>query len=322
VRGIAADQDRPLSRRLVNNARYPDGPDHAAPGTPLVWPGSFVFGYPAQNPIDARAPGPLSVAGPYWAHNGSFLVFRRLRQDVARFAEFLRVAAAKHGLEPDALGALLLGRWRSGAPIVRTTPEGGQSPGKDNPELGADVDANNDFDYTNDLPEPVFRDGHAATLYRRPRIDPLGLVCPNSSHIRKVNPRAGYTEQGGLEDTLTRRILRRGIPYGPKLDDPLRASEHERNLDRGLHFLCYQTSIVDQFEFLTRMWLNSPSAPRGGGVDLVVGQSPGRPRTSYVHVGSAPPIRLETSERFVIPTGGEYLFVPSVYGLGKLAEPD
>src|SRR6266508_1895089 len=138
VRGWSADPEQPLSRRLINNSRLPDGPDYAAPGTPLVWPGSFVFGYPAQNPIDARAPGPMSVAGPYWAHNGSFLVFRRLRQDVVRFAEFLRVAAAKHGLEPDALGALLIGRWRSGAPIVRTTPEGGQPPGKDNRHLGAD----------------------------------------------------------------------------------------------------------------------------------------------------------------------------------------
>jgi len=322
VRGWSADPEQPLSRRLINNSRLPDGPDYAAPGTPLVWPGSFVFGYPAQNPIDARAPGPMSVAGPYWAHNGSFLVFRRLRQDVVRFAEFLRVAAAKHGLEPDALGALLIGRWRSGAPIVRTTPEGGQPPGKDNRHLGADADANNDFDFTNELPEPVFRDGHSATLHRRARVDPLGLVCPNSAHIRKVNPRAGYTEQGGLEDTLTRRILRRGIPYGPKLDDPLRADKQERDTDRGLHFLCYQTSIVDQFEFLTRMWLNSPSAPRGGGMDLLVGQRPGGPRSCYLQVGSAPPIRLETSERFVIPTGGEYLFVPSIYGLGKLADPD
>src|SRR6266540_6504126 len=71
VRGWSADPEQPLSRRLVNNSRLPDGPDYAAPGTPLVWPGSFVFGYPAQNPIDARAPGPMSVAGPYWAHNGS-----------------------------------------------------------------------------------------------------------------------------------------------------------------------------------------------------------------------------------------------------------
>src|SRR6266511_956996 len=184
VRGWSADPEQPLSRRLINNSRLPDGPDYAAPGTPLVWPGSF-------------------------------LVFRRLRQDVVRFAEFLRVAAAKHGLEPDALGALLIGRWRSGAPIVRTTPEGGQPPGKDNRHLGADADANNDFDFTNELPEPVFRDGHSATLHRRARVDPLGLVCPNSAHIRKVNPRAGKTGRGGLENPLTRGILRRGIPCGP-----------------------------------------------------------------------------------------------------------
>jgi len=318
VRGFANRPRVPLAARLVRNGATPDGPELAAPGTPLIWPGSFVFGYPAQNPVDARLPGRMVSAGPSWARDGSLLVFRRLRQDVVRFAEFVAVTARELGMDPEAFAALLVGRWRSGAPVVRTSPPGMNPPGVDDPQLGSDPDANNDFDFTNVLPEPEFADGHTAKRYEKARVDPLGLVCPNSAHIRKVNPRAGYTEQGGLEDTLTRRLLRRGIPYGPRLVDPLAADDYERRQDRGLHFLCYQTSIVDQFEFVTRHWLNSPAAPRGGGVDVLVGQGH---RSCYLPSLSGVPVTVSTSERFVIPTGGEYLFVPSVDGLRELTAP-
>ena len=62
---------RYLTPRQHRNRMPQDWPEFAAPGTPLIWPGSFVFGYPAQNPLDARAPGPTATAGPPWADNGS-----------------------------------------------------------------------------------------------------------------------------------------------------------------------------------------------------------------------------------------------------------
>ena len=63
-------------------------------------PGEFVFGYPGQDPNakDITMAGPNSLteggphgapAGPVWAKDGAYLVIRRLRQDVAKFRQFL-----------------------------------------------------------------------------------------------------------------------------------------------------------------------------------------------------------------------------------------
>ena len=43
---------------------------------------------------------------------------------------------------------------------------------------------------------------------------------------------------------------------------------------RGLHFLAYQTSIDDQFEFVTGAWVNNPDfLQSGAGHDPIIGQS-------------------------------------------------
>jgi Dyp-type peroxidase family len=266
-----------------------------------------VFGYPAQNPNDPVRAGVPVDAGPAWADDGSFLVFRRLNQDYAAFWAFLADEATRLGMTPEAVGALVVGRWRSGAPVIRTARSRPAGPGRDDPDLGRDREASNDFDFSG---APAR--GHA---YENGQ-DPLGLACPASAHIRKVNPRAGYTDQGGQEDTLTRLILRRGIPFGPLFVDAPRQ-------ERGLHFLCYQTSIVDQFEFLTRVWSNSPVAPRGGGIDLAVGQHEDPSRTAFLARpgGARATVPVTAGLPFVVATGGEYLFAPSKDGLRHIAGP-
>src|SRR5205085_11081160 len=69
------------------------------------------------------------------------------------------------------------------------------------------------------------------------------------------------------DDTQTHRVLRRGIPFGEASDStpgrPRRDARDNRptskSLDqgRGLLFLAYQTSIVDQFEFIIQKWVNN-----------------------------------------------------------------
>lgn len=306
--GFRDDVSQPAVRGLPSTHRdrtvvtptSPDGPEYSAPGAPLIWPGSFVFGYPAQSPNDPVREGFPADGGPAWATDGSYLVFRRLRQNYEGFWNFLAAEAGQIGMAAEALGALVVGRWKSGAPVVRTAHGGPAGPGRDDPELGRDRFRSNDFE---------FGDADGADN------DPLGLACPASAHIRKVNPRAGYTDQGGQEDTLTRRILRRGIPFGPLYPD---APDEER----GLHFLCYQTSITHQFEFLSRTWSNSPAAPRDGGTDLLVGQVPQpRPRTAFLQRpgGASATIPVSAGLPFVYPTGGEYLFAPSIDGLRHIA---
>jgi hypothetical protein len=94
------------------------------PGQSLVWPGEFVLGNPASGP-DPRLPGPVSTAGPSWTRNGSFLVYRKLYQDVALFWKSiasLRTSVGGDAVFADdtALAARLVGRWPSGAPVSRT----------------------------------------------------------------------------------------------------------------------------------------------------------------------------------------------------------
>jgi deferrochelatase/peroxidase EfeB len=82
----------------------------------------------------------------------------------------------------------------------------------------------------------------------------VGYLCPRFAHVRKVNP---PTNQGGaFHQTLTFQVLRRGITWG----DPFPQEEgvaDPANWQRGLLFLCYQTSIRRQFEVLN----NNPGGP-------------------------------------------------------------
>ena len=113
-------------------------------------------------------------------------------------------------------------------------------------------------------------------------------------------------------------MLRRGIPYGP----PYRDGEEDQ-ADRGLLFLSYQTSIAAQFQILNKLWMNNPSAPErdAEGHDLLVGQAPeGTPRFGSVRDFADKEIaRVQTLARWVIPTGGAFLFSPSLSFFRSLA---
>jgi deferrochelatase/peroxidase EfeB len=124
---------------------------------------------------------------------------------------------------------------------------------------------------------------------------------------------------GATRAGLDRRILRHGITYGRGVLE----SGAEPDDDRGLLFLSYQVSISRQFEFLNNRWMNSPVNPRSpSGHDLIVGQN-GAPKQNRVRTatvfGKDLAVGTVTTERdFVIPTGGEYFFSPSVSALREV----
>jgi Dyp-type peroxidase family len=283
----------------------PGTPEFAAPGKPLVWPGQFVFGYQTQDGALQRSPGP-PIDVPAWARNGSLLVFRRLYQDVQAFRDFIARESAQTGITPRALGAKLVGRWASGAsPVAYPANDPG-------PTVGDDGQLNNSFQYALAYGPIKLNNG---VVVPKANDDLFGQNCPFAAHLRKVNPRDGATDEQSSAKTLTHRILRRGIAYGESFDvgDPA--------ADRGLLFVCYQTSIVRQFEFLATNWMNRPDRPQSGGYDMIVGQnaSSGRQRFADVADASGNNQRVTSLVDFVIPTGGAYLFAPSISFLKSLA---
>jgi Dyp-type peroxidase family len=260
-------------------------------GLDLVWPGEFVFGanYPKQHPDNAREAGPPSLditTAPAWAEDGSFLVFRRLKQNVGAFHTFLHDEAKKLGITPDLFGAKCVGRWASGAPILRAHQ-------KDNVKWAEDDSKNNDFMFTEDR---------------------TGEVCPFAAHIRKVYPRGDVKES----EVQKHRLLRRGIPYGePSLSSPTAPVPDTEDANRGLLFLAYQTSIENQFEFLQ----DQANDPKGTKPDPIIGQHTEqrtRKRQFIVTLGKQKTVTIEKD--WVIPTGGGYFFTPSIKTLQMLVE--
>lgn len=284
-------------------------------GAPIAT-GEFLIGYPDQDghvsgsatpagppPQSGQAgyPGPGTPGGPAmpeWTRNGSFAVYRRLRQDVAGFRNFVTQSAATIGLSPDQVGAKLVGRWPSGAPLERTAGIAAtgdpsvQDPSAADPSV-LDDERVNDFDYSS---------------------DPDGTATPLAAHIRKAWPRD--SAPGGTTETSRHRMLRRGIPYGPDFvaGEPAYGPTVPDTQDRGLLFVCFQSSIARSFEFVQASWANTVDFPKpASGQDPIISQNSSTPGLSI------PPNPHVATARWVVTTGGDYFFAPPLSGLRILS---
>ena len=113
-----------LSQPVIEGSGEEPTPGSGAP----IKAGEFILGYP-----DEDGPGPPLPQPDILSRNGSYMAYRRLQEHVGVFREFLR----QHGEtieEQEWVAAKLMGRWRSGAPLVL-------APDKDDPALAADFDA-------------------------------------------------------------------------------------------------------------------------------------------------------------------------------------
>jgi Dyp-type peroxidase family len=241
-----------------------------------VKPGEFVLGYEDEDR------GPAPAPPPPFDRNASYMVWRKLHQDVAGFRAQLADQAARLGLDEELVAAKLVGRWRDGSPLALR-------PDAPDRALGDDKKRANDFRYGD---------------------DELGLRCPRGAHVRRTNPRDTLGWEGRL--TARHRILRRGMPYGPALPD---GAPDDRE-PRGLLFVCLQASIARQFEIVQSQWCNDGNAfGLGREADPITGPAGGEVR----HIIEGAPPRVAAPLRsYVECRGGEYFVVPAISALRAL----
>lgn len=279
----------PLGEFMIG---YKNGHQERAPG-PVV-PGEFDGGEKDPRPCNAGlSPHPEAQGFFDIGENGSYLIVRELRQDVSAFWRSMEEAAtviqqhdkeAKH-VDSDWLAAKVVGRTTEGH-VLR--PEGPLGPSTENAAPA------NDF---------LFYDA-----------DQLGFGCPLGSHVRRANPRDALASKPEDKSTLldaanNHRILRRGRKYGPKLQDRTK----DDGEDRGLLFMCLNTDIARQFEFIQQTWLlNTDFATLFEEVDPLVGADGG------MTIPEDPLRRRVNVQTFVQMAGGEYFFLPSMPALQYL----
>jgi Dyp-type peroxidase family len=281
----------PISQPPIEGADTPSYPGDGVLEPNGTWrpvkPGEFLLGYEDEAGRDGvQFPEPADL----W-RNGTYVVFRKLYQDVAAFRRYL-VTAAKtlYGSDDqyhqDLVAAKIMGRWRSGCPLDL-------SPDKDDPTIAGDPQRRNNFTYAG---------------------DDQGLRCPLGSHLRRSNPRA--TPMKRATAVRRHRLLRRGVEYGPHLAD---GALQDDGVDRGLINLFINADIERQFEFVQKEWM------KGG---EFIGLDPNEQDPingvggdgSQMSVPGAKHPFLFDLPTFVKVKGGEYLFVPGLKALDGIIE--
>ena len=249
--------------------------------------------------------------------NGSYLVLRQLRQDVAGFWRYLDQQAQGDAAQRERLAAALVGRRRDGRPLVAGTevipgvPRGRRL---------------NRFTFVN---------------------DPRGHACPFGAHVRRANPRTGdfppdvtgwwsrlvrrlgfgrrAPDDDLIASTRFHRLLRRGRPYGPPLDPEAALSVGDDEAERGLQFICLVANISRQFEFVQNAWcMNAKfNVAQQEGDPLLGNRCPlaGGEATDRFRLPQpdGPARTLQGLPRFVTVTGGAYFFLPGLRALRYLS---
>jgi deferrochelatase/peroxidase EfeB len=302
--------------------------------------GEFLLGYPNEygkytdRPLldpgdDPQRILPLAEDVPGkkdFGRNGTYLVVRDLSQDVAGFWQYVDEQAQHDRGKREELAHAMVGRMRSGDPIVplHGRPIEGVAYHTDETKRLKDLWLNQ-FTFDN---------------------DPDGTACPFGAHIRRTNPRnadlpagtrgpisrlmriLGFCAKGSRDDltasTRFHRILRRGREYGPELKPEQAVKGEPERQARGLRFICLNANISRQFEFIQTSWIaNAKFVGVDEGDPLLGNREPlwtggstdtfARPRNSGLCD------RVGGLQQFVTVRGGAYFFMPGISALHYLA---
>jgi deferrochelatase/peroxidase EfeB len=292
-----------------------------------------VLGHRDESAEYPKAPNPRLLS-----YNGSFMVYRKLHQNVGKFTSYLQ-ETSKHygdaGLSDDekqeTLKAKFAGRWSNGAPLA-TYPDYAAAC-----EFGEQW--NNATDTLYYKPDATSaQKSEARKVYENLKIkrsafnyakDIKGASCPLGAHTRRTNPRGSLEfDTDGAFDTPgavvnRRRILRRGLPYGDSSDRTDNESEH------GTIFMVINASIERQFEFVQQQWMNygndfklanEKDALLGNHEVNEAGEPNGRTVINANRALGQPTFMCSGMPRFVETRGGDYFFIPSLTALRMIAE--
>ncbi|MBI5131662.1 MAG: cytochrome P450 [Rhodopseudomonas palustris] len=246
-----------------------------------------------------------------FGRNGTFLAIRQFVQDVDGFKAFTeakaqelskyRDLAAVIGEPPTAdwVAAKMMGRWRSGVPLVDkpNSTSFNNRRGKSRNDADRAYDRDNDFSYGQD--------------------DPQGLHCPFGAHIRRANPRDSLQPDDPMQQQLTarHRLLRRGRSFetGGEGGKP----------EKGLLFVAVCADVERQFELVQQSWVSSPSFHGlSGEPDPIISSAPDDPEEARVFTipTAAGPLTLHGIHSYVTVKGGGYFFMPSRSALQYLID--
>jgi deferrochelatase/peroxidase EfeB len=271
---ILVDGDVPDDRRAL----------HEIAAGEVVIGQKNTYGIPAPGPLvpttgtASRHLQPATLNGFHdLGRNGTYLVLRQMRQNVAGFWKGMEEQSAslftESGEQADAewLAKKAVGRTRTGELLTLN---------------GSTADNNAAFFAT----------------------DRQGFGCPITSHVRRSNPRDGLApKKGDVKDiiraTNRHRIMRRGRVYG----EPIADRTVDDGVDRGLIFACLNSDPERQFEFIQHTWLLNPAF----GVQYMESDPIIGPRCPFT-IPSKPLRQRPVLETFITVCGGGYFFVPSL----------
>ncbi len=289
--------------------------------------GEFLLGH-----VDESQELPITTQPPRFMHNGTFMAYRKLYEDVPTFHKYIddqaKIYARVMGVPEDeaniTLRAKMVGRWPNGAPLMNV------------PTYQDMLQFEKDWA---DIPMIMAKAGQRTPeeedrlqkfknllIDFRYRDDQTGAKCPMTAHIRRGNMRdmldprmksknPKYWDGSAL--TNRRRILRRGLPYGsfdPDNPDP--------DGNHGIVFIAACADLKRQFEFVLQQWINC-------GMDVNAGNDtcpligPHAPNEKYIIQADKEtdgrPYVMNDIPQFVTTRGGEYFFIPSLTTLRMIA---
>lgn len=294
--------------------------------------GEFILGHP-----DESQELPPMAPPPEFMRNGTFIAFRKLHENVGSFDEVVREEAKSYAavMEVDleeaieTIRAKMCGRWSDGVPLAKVPTYKdwiafGEDKGWGGKHRGTKAGYLKNLAY---IGSPEARDFRYAD-------DMGGYKCPGGAHMRRMNTRDyldplnkdGLAQDSGDQEqnpdatsalNKRRRILRRGMPYGPPNFD-----HKSDDTEQGVIMIIMGASLFRQFEFVQQQWIQyGLDFHQGNNTCPMLGNHdhhkrftiPSDPRSGK------PPYVMSKLRTFVECRGGDYFFVPSMTALRMIA---